>query len=80
MASEQVGTDLSGHPIGLKELHDFCFPYLEWQRFLDLIGGVKSESFELVPSRSKNYVVAARQVGAMTFHVPLYTDWTKKPY
>jgi hypothetical protein len=70
MAREQVGSDFSGHPIGLKELHDRCFSYLEWQRFLDLLGSVKSESFELVPSRSKNYVVAGRQVGAMTFHVP----------
>jgi hypothetical protein len=70
MAREQVGINLSGHSIGLKELHDRCFPYLVWQRFLDLIGSVKSESFELVPSRSKNYVVAGRQVGAMTFHVP----------
>ncbi len=68
MAIEQVGNEASGHPIGLRELHDRCFPYLEWQRFLDLIGGVKSEGFELVPSRSKNYTVAGRQVGAMTFH------------
>ena len=80
MAREQIGGDLSGHPIGLKELHDRCFPYLEWQRFLDSISEVKSESFELVPSRLKNYVVAGRQVGAMTFHVPSYTDWTKKLY
>ena len=69
VATDQGVKQIEGHPVGLKELHDRCFPYLPWKRFLELIGEVKSESFELVPSRLKNYVVAGRQVGAMTFHV-----------
>lgn len=69
MASEQVGRKVKGHPVGLKDLHDRCFPYLKWERFLELVAGVNSEGFELVPSRERNYLVGGRQVGAIVFHL-----------
>jgi hypothetical protein len=59
---------IEGHPIGFKELHDRCFPYLKWERFLELIAGVDSTAIELIPSRGKNYQVGDRSVGAVTFY------------
>jgi hypothetical protein len=62
---------IEGHPIGFKDLHDRCFPYLKWERFLELIAGVDGTAIELIPSRGKNYQVADRSVGAVTFHTRL---------
>ena len=68
VATAQGVKQIEGHPVGLKELHDLCFPYLKWQRFLELVGGTESQAVELVPSREKNYLVGDRHVGAVTFH------------
>jgi len=68
VATNQGVKQIEGHPVGLKELHDCCFPYLKWQRFLGLVGGIDSQAIELVPSREKNYLVGDRHVGAVTFH------------
>jgi hypothetical protein len=68
LATEQVGKQIEGHPVGLKELHDRCFPYLKWERFLDLVGGVRAEGMELIPSRDRNYPVGGRHVAAIGFH------------
>jgi len=59
---------IEGHPVGLKDLHDRCFPYLSLKRFLELVAGIESQSIELVPSREKNYLVGDRRVEAVTFH------------
>jgi hypothetical protein len=68
LATEQVGKQIEGHPVGLKELHDRCFPYLEWKRFLDLVGEVRAEGMELIPSRDQNYLVGGRHVAAIWFY------------
>jgi hypothetical protein len=68
IATDQGVKQIEGHPVGLKELHDRCFPYLSWKRFLELVADVDTEKFELIPSRDKNYQVRGRQVGAVTFH------------
>ncbi len=68
VATDQGLKQIEGHPISLKELHDRCFPYLPWKRFLELVAGVDSQTIELVPSREKNYLVGDRHVGAVTFH------------
>ena len=68
VATDQGVKQIEGHPVSLKELHDRCFPYLKWQQFLDLVGGIDSQAIELVPSREKNYSVGDRHVGAVTFH------------
>lgn len=68
VATAQGVKQIEGHPVSLKELHDRCFPYLKWQRFLELVAGVDSQVIELVPSREKNYLVGDRAVGAVTFH------------
>jgi hypothetical protein len=68
LATEQGVKPIEGHPVSFKELHDRCFPYLKWERFLDLIAGVDFTAIELIPSRGKNYQVADRSVGAVTFH------------
>lgn len=68
VATAQGVKRIEGHPVGLKELHDRCFPYLKWERFLELVAGIESQAIELVPSREKNYLVGDRQVGAVTFH------------
>jgi hypothetical protein len=68
VATSQGVKQLEGHPVGLKELHDRCFPYLPWKRFLELVAGIESQAIELVPSREKNYLVGDRSVGAVTFH------------
>jgi hypothetical protein len=68
LATEQGVKLIEGHPIGFKELHDRCFPYLNWERFLELIAGVDPTVIELVPSRGKNYQVGDRSVSAVTFH------------
>lgn len=68
VATDQGVKRIEGHPVGLKELHDRCFPYLPWQRFLELVAGIESPAIELVPSRGKNYSVGDRSVGAITFH------------
>jgi hypothetical protein len=72
LATEQVGKQIEGHPVGLKELHDRCFPYLKWERFLDLVGGVRVEGMELIPSRDRNYLVRGRQVGSIGFYLKSY--------
>jgi hypothetical protein len=66
--SEQGVKPIEGHPVSFKELHDRCFPYLKWERFLELIAGVDPTAIELIPSRGKNYQVGDRSVGAVTFH------------
>ena len=71
LATEQGVKPIEGHPISFKELHDRCFPYLKWERFLDLIAGVDPTAIELIPSRGKNYQVGNRSVGAVTFHETL---------
>ena len=68
VATDQGVKPIEGHPVGLKELHGCCFPYLPWKRFLELVGGIDSQTIELVPSREKNYLVGDRSVGAVTFH------------
>ena len=68
LATEQGVKPIEGHPISFKELHDRCFPYLKWERFLELIAGVYPTAIELIPSRGKNYQVGNRSVGAVTFH------------
>lgn len=68
VATNQGVKQIEGHPVGLKELYDHCFPYLKWQQFLDLVADVNTEGFELIPSREKNYQVKGRQIGAVTFH------------
>lgn len=68
VATDQGVKQIEGHPVSFKELHDRCFPYLPWKRFLELIAGIESETIELVPSREKNYLVGDRSVGAVTFH------------
>lgn len=68
VATDQGVKQIEGHPVSFRELHDRCFPYLPWRRFLELIAGIESDVIELVPSREKNYTVAGRQVGAVTFH------------
>ncbi len=68
VATAQGVKQIEGHPVGLKDLHDHCFPYLPWKRFLELVGGIESQRIELVPSREKNYLVGDRHVGAVTFH------------
>ena len=68
LATEQGVKPIEGHPISFKGLYDRCFPYLKWERFLDLIAGVDSTVIELIPSRGKNYQVGNRSVGAVTFH------------
>jgi len=68
VATDQGVKQIEGHPVSLKELHDRCFPYLKWQRFLDLVAGIDSQAIELVPSREKNYLVGDRSVGAVTFY------------
>ena len=68
LAIEQDVKPVEGHPIGFKDLHDRCFPYLKWERFIELIAGVGSTAIELIPSRDKNYQVGTRSVGALTFH------------
>lgn len=70
VATDQGVKSIEGHPVGLKELHDRCFPYLKWERFLELVADVNTEGFELIPSREKNYQIKGRQVGAVTFHNP----------
>jgi len=69
IASEQVGKQVQGHPVGLEELRDRCFPYLSLERFLDLVAAVNSPALELVPSRERNFQVRGRAVGAISFHV-----------
>ncbi len=68
VAADQGVKQIEGHPVGLKDLHDRCFPYLSWKRFLELVAGIESQTIELVPSREKNYLVGDRSVGAVTFH------------
>ncbi len=68
LATEQGVKPVEGHPISFKELHNRCFPYLKWDRFLDLVAGVGLTVIELIPSRDKNYQVGDRSVGAVTFH------------
>ena len=68
LATEQGVKLIEGHPISFKELHDRCFPYLKWNRFLDLVAGVDPTAIELIPSRDKNYQVGDRSVGSVTFH------------
>ena len=69
VATEQVGKgQIEGHPVGLKELCDQCFPYLKWERFLELVEEGQAEGMELIPSRDKNYLVGGRQVGAIGFY------------
>jgi hypothetical protein len=44
VATEQVSSgQIEGHPVGLKELHDRCFPYLKWEGFLDLVEYSRSQ-------------------------------------
>lgn len=68
LATEQGVKPIEGHPITFRELHDRCFPYLKWDRFLELIAGVDSTAIELIPSRDKNYQVGDRSVGSVTFY------------
>ena len=68
LAIEQGVKPVEGHPVGFKDLHDRCFPYLKWERFIELVAGVDSTAIELIPSRDKNYQVGIRSVGALTFH------------
>jgi hypothetical protein len=68
LAIEQGVKPIEGHPVSFKELHDLCFPYLKWERFLELIAGVDGTAIELIPSREKNYQIGGRLVGALTFH------------
>ncbi len=68
IATDQGVKQIEGHPVGLRELHDRCFPYLPWKKFLELVAGIESQTIELVPSREKNYLVGDRSVGAVTFH------------
>jgi hypothetical protein len=68
LATEQGAKPIEGHPVSCKNLHLRCFPYLKWERFLELIAGVDSTAIELIPSRGKNYQVGDRSVGAVTFH------------
>lgn len=70
IATDQGVKQIEGHPVGLRELHDRCFPYLSWKRFLELVADVDTEKFELIPSRDKNYQIRGRQVGAVTFYDP----------
>lgn len=68
VAVEQVGRQVQGHPVGLVELRDRCFPYLPWEKFLELVGGVRAVGMELIPSRERNFQVGGRAVGAIAFH------------
>lgn len=68
IATEQGVKPIEGHPIGFKDLYDRCFPYLKWDKFLELIAGVDATAIEFIPSRGKNYQVGDRSVGAVTFH------------
>jgi hypothetical protein len=70
LATEQGVKPIEGHPVSCKNLHLRCFPYLNWDRFLELIAGVDGTAIELIPSRGKNYQVGDRSVGAVTFHRP----------
>ena len=69
LATEQAVKPIEGHPIGLRDLYDRCFPYFKWDRFLELVAGVDPTAIELIPSRGKNYQVGDRSVGAVTFHL-----------
>jgi hypothetical protein len=68
LAIEQGVKPIEGHPVRCKNLHLRCFPYLKWERFLELIAGVDPMAIELIPSREKNYQIGDRLVGALTFH------------
>jgi hypothetical protein len=68
LATEQGVKPIEGHPVSFKDLRDRCFPYLKWDRFLELIAGVDGTAIELIPSREKNYQIGDRLVGALTFH------------
>ena len=68
LASQSVGEDnLWGHPIGLSDIYGHL-PWRTWETFLQELAQFQDPLMELVPSRSKNWLVNDRQVGAVTFH------------
>ena len=60
-----------GHPIGLSDIYGHL-PWRTWETFLQELaqfqGPMMEPMMELVPSRSKNWLVNERSIGAVTFH------------
>jgi hypothetical protein len=72
LAIQAVGEDnLWGHPIGLSEIYGHL-PWQTWDEFLQSLAKLQDMAnnppMELVPSRSKNWLLGDRSVGAVTFH------------
>ena len=68
LAIQSVGEEnLWGHPIGLSEIYGHL-SWRTWDVFLQELVQLQDPSIELVPSRSKNWLVNDRSIGAMTFH------------
>lgn len=68
LAIQSVGEEnLWGHPIGLPAIYGHL-PWRTWEDFLQELALLENPAMELVPSRSKNWVVNERSVGAVTFH------------
>jgi hypothetical protein len=68
LAVQSVGEEnFWGHPIGLAAIYGHL-PWRTWEVFLQELTVLQDPAMELVPSRSKNWLVNDRSVGAVTFH------------
>ena len=68
LSIQAVGEEnIWGHPIGLSDIYGHL-PWRTWETFLQELTQLQDSLMELVPSRSKNWLVNDRQVGAVTFH------------
>jgi hypothetical protein len=76
LATQAVGEEnLWGHPIGLSKIYGhlpFHNSLQSWDEFLQALAKLQNRvddtRMEFVPSRSKNWQMGDRSVGAVTFH------------
>lgn len=68
-AEAKVGRDCFGYPISIACL--VTKTGIPQKEFLANLAQVESELLELIPIKKKNYKLADKRVGALTFHTPM---------